>query len=214
MIARTQASLRAPSAGALPGLALIAALLAAGCATTGRGLGSTLAVVVPEEGGTVGTVAVNPGPGETRLDTAYAAARADGAGVRTVPMSEEEVRRIFADALAARPDRPISYSLYFLEGRDEFTPDSRKVVDTIFAEVARRKSSEIVVIGHTDRVGSTEYNDTLSRQRAERVRAGLIQLGVPAERISAAGRGEREPLVPTDDEVREPRNRRVEILVR
>jgi OmpA-OmpF porin, OOP family len=70
------------------------------------------------------------------------------------------------------------------------------------------------VVGHTDRVGTVPYNDALSLRRAERVQAQLVQLGIPAAQIQAAGRGERAPLVPTEDEVAEPRNRRVEITVR
>jgi outer membrane protein OmpA-like peptidoglycan-associated protein len=72
----------------------------------------------------------------------------------------------------------------------------------------------VVVIGHTDRVGNLQYNDRLSLQRAERVRGELIRLGIPERRVRIAGRGEREPLVATDDEIPEPRNRRVEINVR
>jgi outer membrane protein OmpA-like peptidoglycan-associated protein len=81
-------------------------------------------------------------------------------------------------------------------------------------EIARRPAPEIVVIGHTDRVGAVPYNDALSLRRAERVRDELVKVGITADRISVAGRGEREPLVPTPDEVAEPRNRRVEINVR
>ena len=69
----------------------------------------------------------------------YAAARigTDGrleAGVAT----EEEVRRTWGDALAAQPPRPASFLLYFLEGRDELTPESERVIQQIFAEIARR----------------------------------------------------------------------------
>jgi OmpA-OmpF porin, OOP family len=71
-----------------------------------------------------------------------------------------------------------------------------------------------VVVGHTDRQGSLEYNDGLSLRRAERVRAQLVRIGIAGERIGVAGRGERAPLVPTEDGVAEPRNRRVEIIVR
>jgi outer membrane protein OmpA-like peptidoglycan-associated protein len=80
-------------------------------------------------------------------------------------------------------------------------------------EIARRPAPEIVVIGHTDRVGAVPYNDTLSLRRAERVRDELVKVGIAADRIRVAGRGEREPLVPTADEVAEARNRRVEINV-
>ena len=71
-----------------------------------------------------------------------------------------------------------------------------------------------VVIGHTDTVGSRESNDELSRQRAASVRAMLIEAGFPADKMEIAGRGERELLVPTANEVDEPRNRRVEINIR
>ena len=72
----------------------------------------------------------------------------------------------------------------------------------------------MVVIGHSDRLASDEFNDRLSLQRAGRVREELVRLGIPPARIQPAGRGEREPLVPTADGVAEPRNRRVESNVR
>ena len=100
------------------------------------------------------------------------------------------------------------------QGRDELTPDSRLLLGRIVDEIARRPAPDIVVIGHTDRVGAVPYNDTLSLRRAERVRDELVKVGIAAERISVAGRGEREPRVPTPDEVPEPRNRRVEINIR
>ena len=70
------------------------------------------------------------------------------------------------------------------------------------------------MIGHTDRVGALLYNDTLSLRRAERVRKIFVERGLPTGAIHTAGRGEREPIVPTADEVSEPLNRRVEINVR
>ena len=76
-----------------------------------------------------------------------------------------------------------------------------------------RPGGEIVVTGHTDRQGTVEANDQLSLQRALALRALFIERGFPPERIEAVGRGEREPLVPTADEVPEPRNRRAELLV-
>jgi outer membrane protein OmpA-like peptidoglycan-associated protein len=63
-------------------------------------------------------------------------------------------------------------------------------------------------------VGSDDYNDTLSRQRAEVARQALVYRGLAAEQAVTVGRGKREPVVPTADGVAEARNRRVEILVR
>jgi outer membrane protein OmpA-like peptidoglycan-associated protein len=129
-------------------------------------------------------------------------------------LSAEEVRRDFGGTIDALPGRPASFMLYFLEGRDELTPASRLEMEKVFAELKRRPAPDIVVIGHTDTVGNLGYNDKLSLARAERMRDLMIGLGIPGERIQAAGRGKRELLVPTEDNTSEPRNRRVEISVR
>jgi len=125
-----------------------------------------------------------------------------------------EIRRDFAGTLDALPGRPASFLLYFLEGKDELTPASRGELDKVFAELRRRPAPDIVVIGHTDTVGNLAFNDRLSLARAERLRDMLVSLGIERGRIEAAGRGERELLVPTEDNVAEARNRRVEISVR
>jgi outer membrane protein OmpA-like peptidoglycan-associated protein len=131
-----------------------------------------------------------------------------------VTPDEAGVKQQFAAALAASPPPPASFTLFFLEGSDELTPESKADVAKVFDELRRRPVADVVVIGHTDRVGKVEDNDALARKRADKVRGDLIGQGVMMDNIQAAGRGEREPLVPTADEVREPRNRRVEILVR
>jgi outer membrane protein OmpA-like peptidoglycan-associated protein len=174
-----------------------------------------LYVVVPGPDGTTGAVSITTPSQQLVLDTPYAAARVrEGGRVEGGTTTEDEVRHAFAAALAAQPARPASFALYFVEGRDEVTPESQHVLQQVFAEIARRPDPEITVIGHTDRVGALAANDALSRRRAERVRDALVKLGIAASRIEVSGRGEREPLVPTEDEVAEPRNRRVEISIR
>ena len=84
----------------------------------------------------------------------------------------------------------------------------------LFEQLVDGEVPDVLVIGHTDTMGEALANDELSAQRAERVKGFLIGIGIPGERIRIAGRGERELLVPTADEVDEPRNRRVEINVR
>ena len=174
-----------------------------------------LVVLLPGQDGTTGAVSVSEGAAERVLDAPYAAAQIREPGrIDAEVSSADAVNREFGEALAALPPRPVSFLLYFVEGRDQLTPESQQVLQQVFAEIALRPAPEVVVIGHTDRVGAVAYNDTLSLRRAERVRDDLVRLGVPADRIRTAGRGEREPLVQTDDEVAEPRNRRVEISVR
>jgi outer membrane protein OmpA-like peptidoglycan-associated protein len=174
-----------------------------------------LYVLLPAPDGKTGALTVAHADREQVLSAPYAAARIRAPGrIETGPVTPEEIQRVFGQALAALPARPATFILYFVEGRDEFTPESRQVMSAIFAEIANRPSPEVVVIGHTDRVGSVAFNDSLSLQRAERVRTELVRLGVRADQIEVAGRGWREPLVAAAEGVPEPRNRRVEISVR
>jgi outer membrane protein OmpA-like peptidoglycan-associated protein len=124
------------------------------------------------------------------------------------------VQREFSATLSAIPARPASFLLYFVTGTDELTEQSKGEMQRVLDELRRRPLPDIQVIGHTDSVGADGENDALSLQRAEKLRSEMLSLGIPAARIRAAGRGEREPLVPTADGVDEPRNRRVEINVR
>ena len=174
-----------------------------------------LVIVVPGADGRTGSVTVTHGGDTAVLDSAYAVARVREPGrIEVGRATEQEVRAVFGAALDARPPRPVSFTLFFVFGTDELTPESRQHFTGVSAEIARRPAAEVIVVGHTDRVGSTERNDALSRQRAERVGRELQDAGVAGDRIQVAGRGEREPLVLTEEEVAGERNRRVEIIVR
>jgi outer membrane protein OmpA-like peptidoglycan-associated protein len=179
-------------------------------------VGDELVVVVPSADGHVGTVIVQRGGKQVVLNQAFAASRiVDGGPPGAAVLSgADEVRAEFAVVVNALPDRPKSFLVYFREATDELTEESGLEFEKIMSELRERGAPDVVVIGHTDRVGTQDYNDQLSLQRAERVRSELVKLGIPEPRIRIAGRGEREPLIPTDDEVPEPRNRRVEIYVR
>ena len=191
-------------------LAPVALTLLVGCATR-----NDLYVLLPGKNGKTGALVVESEGKQQTLNTPYAAARVKNVGsVDSFTSSEADVKQEFGPALEAQPKRPVSFYLYFQRDTDEFAPESKDLVRQIFAEIARRPAPEIVIIGHTDRVGSMQYNDALSLRRAERCRDELIKLGIPKVRISVAGRGFREPEVPTADQVSEPRNRRVEISVR
>ena len=180
------------------------------CACAPRGT----VVLLPEEGGGKPAVVVKQGNTQTVLDQPYAAVHQTAFGPRPYASNREEVEAKFGAALSAQPLRPASFTLYFVEGKDEFTDESKAVVESVFSEIARRPTPDVVVIGHTDSMGSDQVNDALARRRAETVRADLIRRGIAPENVQAVGRGKRELLVPTPDNVAEPRNRRVEIIVR
>jgi len=169
-------------------------------------------VVLPGPDGKTGTVVVQRGDSRQVLDQPYATSRTGEAEVAR--LSDAEVRENFGAALQALPARPTAFVLYFITGTDELTPESKAELQNVLAALKDRPLPDVLVIGHTDTVGDAAVNDRLSAQRAETVKGFLVDIGIPAARITTAGRGERELLVRTADEVDEPRNRRVEINVR
>lgn len=171
-------------------------------------------VLLPSTDGRPGKVIVRDASGERVLEHPYAAtARRLGIN-RSSESAAEQVELRYGETLRALPPRPTSYTVYFETGTDTMTPASAQAFVGVKREIAERPAVEVMVIGHTDRVGSPAENDPLSRQRAELVRDQLVAEGVAPEKLEVAGRGERELLVPTADEVDEPRNRRVEISIR
>jgi outer membrane protein OmpA-like peptidoglycan-associated protein len=190
-------------------LPFAALLLLAACATPDH------IVLLPDDQGKVGKLNVGNEGGDTLLDAAYATADASGkARPERGNTTQEQVRQEFGSVLDALPPTPVSYLLYFTSDTDQLTPQSRAMAPTILAEIARRPAAEVVVIGHTDTQGSDDYNDKLSLDRARAVKQQLAGLGFDPTRIKVAGRGKRELLVQTADDVAEARNRRAEILVR
>lgn len=190
---------------------MLASLGLAACA----GPRTTVVVVPASSDGHVGAVRVTGGGGELLADQAYLAVSTDGASPpRAERVAPEAVSSRYAIVRAARPEAPSSFTLYFNSGSDVLTEDSDRQLPRVISELARRPGADIVLIGHTDRVGLLADNDALSRKRAQTMARILEARGVSASLVQAFGRGEREPLVPTADEVPEPRNRRVEVSVR
>lgn len=167
--------------------------------------------VLPSADGHIGTVVVQRGDERQVLNQPYATARS---GEPVVVLSAAEVRQTFGPTLEALPARPTVFMLHFVTGTDELTEESKAELPKILDALKQRGVPDVLVIGHTDTVGELNGNDVLSAQRAETVKGFLIGIGIAAERIQTAGRGKREPIVPTGDNVDEPKNRRVEINVR
>jgi OOP family OmpA-OmpF porin len=76
-----------------------------------------------------------------------------------------------------------------------------------------KSGSTVTIVGYTDKSGGDDYNLNLSKRRAEAVHRALIQAGVDAKAIRTKGEGENDPAIRTEDGAREPRNRRVQIIV-
>ncbi len=129
------------------------------------------------------------------------------------------LRYTFGDVEEAPPEQvqqvtqARSYLVFFDFDSSKLTPEAKQIVGSAASDALQGKSTRIDVTGHTDRSGSDKYNQALSVRRAEAVRRELVADGVADSEIVTRGVGEADPLVPTADGVREPQNRRVEIVV-
>ncbi len=201
--------MRLPGKRFIQCLVLCASLACGGCASPDR------IVLLPNADGSPSAVILKTAAGERVIDQPYEAVKVsqDGAFTQSKETSES-VRTRYGSALDAQPKRAATYVLYYLNGKVEITPESQAVVRKLKEDLKTRSAPEIIVVGHTDLVGSVEYNDELSLERAKDVQNVLIATGIPADLISISGRGKRDPVVKTADGVAEPRNRRVEISIR
>lgn len=171
--------------------------------------------LLPNQDGQASAVVVATAKGEAVLDQPYRSAQVGAnAAVTIVTEPESVVRQRYAPLLAALPKGAAVFTVYFETNTEDLVPESAARFTQIREELALRPAPEVIVIGHTDRVDSTAYNDALSLKRAERVKQLLVAAGIAADSIAVAGRGEREPAVQTADGQAELRNRRVEIRVR
>jgi outer membrane protein OmpA-like peptidoglycan-associated protein len=192
-------------------LCLALAAFLAGCASR------NLIVLLPDQDGSVGAIEVANARGSVTIaepGVAVAVASADRTPKAAKPMSEEKISRMFREALAAEPRRPEIFLLYFQWDSARLPDHSTALIPQILAAIRDRESLDINVIGHADRIGDRKYNFILSRERARHVRDLLVEKGVDASLISVTFHGEDNPLIPTPDNVAEPKNRRAEVVVK
>lgn len=171
-------------------------------------------VLLPNKDGRTSAVIVKRESGEQEIAKPYEAVELVAGKEQRRAVAEEEVSRRYGEVLQVQPARPFSYMLYFVSGTAELTSRSRAALQEVRHKMGSFPAAQVTVIGHTDRVGSVASNDALSRKRAAATRDLLVRIGIPREAIEVVGRGEREPIVQTADNVAEERNRRVEIKLR
>ncbi len=198
-------------------LRLLAAIALAGLVAACSQTPDNLVVLLPEADGSVGSVVVTSTAGSETLNAAGQATGVDAAGEKPVApfvLPEEEIQKTFGAAIAAQPKLPEVFILYFETGGAVLTPDSASQLPDVVAAVKARPVPDISVVGHTDRVGTDAVNVPISIERANTVRDLLVKEGIDPAIIEVTSHGEENPLIPTADEVAEPRNRRVEVTVR
>ncbi|MBN9087586.1 MAG: OmpA family protein [Reyranella sp.] len=112
-----------------------------------------------------------------------------------------------------QPAQATSFMVFFDWDRYNLSPQAESTIGQAAAAFKQTGAARVVATGHADRSGPENYNMALSLRRANAVKDSLVRNGVPAGAIQVIGKGETQPLVPTADGVREPQNRRVEIVI-
>jgi outer membrane protein OmpA-like peptidoglycan-associated protein len=173
-------------------------------------------LLVDAETGAVGRAMVSNNSGSVTLDseregTAVAQGQAPG---RPGTLSNGDVKRLFGDVLSALPPAAKHFTLNFRFESDELTPESRALVPEVLKAVKERPVPDVVVVGHTDTMGTPEANIELGLKRATMVRNLLVEAGLSSAAIEVTSHGEADLLVKTPNDTAEARNRRVEIAVR
>jgi len=181
-----------------------------GCAT------SSVTLLGGEQGAATGALAVLDERGGDAAVLDQPNSRASlGTGTHVRRLDGTDVPAEYREIVDFLPEKPQEFTLYFYEGSTRLMPESEPSLRAMLSEVARRGSAvDVQVTGYTDTLDDERTNDRLSHQRAREILDQLVERGLDARTTRPVGRGERDLAVPTADGVREPRNRRVVILVR
>lgn len=188
---------------------LISAAVLSGCAPI-----ATRVTLLPDQSGHVGAVTVSGAQGHQRIDQAYSTVAVAQSSAPGTPQAVD--RQTFEQdhraLLDAQPTPPKSFTLNFLFDSMELTPESKKTLPAVLQAVRDRSPTEVTVFGYADGSGTAAYNMALSSQRAQVVARLLRQID-PKLPMDVRYFGDKAPLVPSAPGVREPRNRRAEIVV-
>ena len=174
-------------------------------------------VLVPDPDGSVGSITVANDAGSVEIDTANESTtirNAETAPSAPAEMGEKEIDNIFGQALAIQPQPPVHFILYFERNSTRLRPASLAMLPDVLSTIETRRSEHISVVGHSDTLGDKSYNLDLSKRRALAVKKLLVKRGVDEAFIETTSHGEENPLIKTADNVGNPKNRRVEVVVR
>ncbi|MBB3103488.1 OmpA family protein [Azomonas macrocytogenes] len=159
-----------------------------------------------------GSVEVVPGAGEPlQLERNGQVALLDSGQVFAV--DRQQLEKTFAAVLRVQPPAPLRFYLYFLDDGKRLTPESERLLARMKESLHQREPAIVSVIGHTDTLGDAKVNERIGLVRAQRVAEWVKAEKVEIRYLNVTSHSEFNPLVPTPDGTREPRNRRVEICI-
>lgn len=164
--------------------------------------------------GSVGEVSVKGDKGDTVLKKANTGSLLDGSTKEAFAVDSSQLQHDFGDALKAQPALPESFLLYFEGGGTNLTTESAALIPTITERILARKEVDISIIGHSDTSGGAELNERLARERAVYVSGFFNTTDLHLREVTITSHGEKNLLVKTADDIKEPQNRRVEVTIR
>ncbi len=172
-------------------------------------------ILIPDADGKVGQIFVSNSSSSHTVSQAYMSIEVKDKSTISSPkqLDKENVTDDFSGALSSVPLSQSKYILYFISGTTELTERSKKLINKIVSDVKSREIYDVFIDGHTDTTGSSEKNYQLALERAITVRALFGEKIPQPENVRVTSHGDGNLLIKTADEVNEPRNRRVEILI-
>jgi outer membrane protein OmpA-like peptidoglycan-associated protein len=177
----------------------------------------TTVVLLDNPSGEIGGVDISNEAGTQSIDESNNAVTLRGLSSvpsKPAPLDFTAITEWFQRVFDSRPEAQEEFTLYFEHGTVHLAETSRSTLDAIALSVQGHPGADADVYGHTDSSDSEERNDFVARARAEVVRQYLVAVGMDTDRIAIDALGEHRLKVPTPDDVKEPLNRRVEIVIR
>ncbi len=188
---------------------LLLALCATGCATS-----KSYVVLMESPDGSTGAIVVQTANGTTRVDKKLNAVALDGKTANTFAVEPPCVQQDFSAALGAQPALPVTFRLYFDSGTANLTKESKTEFQNVLTTLRERGPSAVSVIGHTDTEGKSRWNEQIGLKRAKAIAEMFKKERIEVIELVVTSHGESNLLIKTADDTAEPRNRRVEIIVR
>mgnify|MGYP001265817970 CR=1 FL=1 len=170
-------------------------------------------VLLENADGSTGRVVYTADQGTVELAQARQAVALRGPATPST-VDAGQLERDIGAAVAAQPRAPRTFIFYFDANNARINQASEALIPEVLEEVRSRPSADVSITGHTDTAGDAQRNEILSLRRAEYVAGRLKSATTSALAVEVTSHGERNLLVPTADGVDEPRNRRVEVVVR
>lgn len=204
----------------IAGLASVGATLLAASACQSLNTKKEQGAVIGATGGAVVGGVIGHATGSTARGAIIGAAVGGAAGAiigHQMDQKAKEIQQTVAGAEVTRVGEGLvvtfASGLLFDFDSDQLRAESKKNLDNLAKSLSDFGDSKLLLVGHTDDVGTDSYNLDLSRRRAAAVADYLISRGVPAARIATSGRGETEPIAPNDSDADRQKNRRVEVAI-